>query len=270
MVRRFASALAVVIGLILAVAPPSAVETATLVQDGIGTAREIVDGDTLVLADGRSVRLVGIQAPKLPLGRANFPTWPLAEQARAALSDLTLGRRLTLSFGGARADRYRRVLAHLHIESQTRGQPGIWVQGEMLRLGLARVYTFADNRAMAAEMFAIERAARAARRGLWSDDYYRVLNPEETAGLVDTFQIVEGIVLKVQTVGGRTYLNFGPDYRTDFTASIPSSARRLFTAARIDPQLYAGSRVRIRGWLGSLNGPTIEVSHPEQIEEVRP
>ena len=47
----------------------------------IARAVEIVDGDTLILADGREVRLVGIQAPKLPLGRKNFRTWPLADEA---------------------------------------------------------------------------------------------------------------------------------------------------------------------------------------------
>ena len=38
---------------------------------------EIVDGDTLVLAGGRQVRLVGIQAPKLPLGRPGLEAGPL-------------------------------------------------------------------------------------------------------------------------------------------------------------------------------------------------
>lgn len=41
----------------------------------------VVDGDTVELAaplDGaREIRLVGVQAPKLPLGRKNFPTWLL-------------------------------------------------------------------------------------------------------------------------------------------------------------------------------------------------
>ena len=49
----------------------------------------VVDGDTVELTaplDGaREIRLVGIQAPKLPLGRKNFPTWPLAPQAKTAL-----------------------------------------------------------------------------------------------------------------------------------------------------------------------------------------
>ena len=39
-----------------------------------GVVREIVDGDTLVLEGGARLRLAGIQAPKLPLRRPDFPT----------------------------------------------------------------------------------------------------------------------------------------------------------------------------------------------------
>src|SRR5262245_858154 len=52
-----------------------------LAPGGEAEVSEIIDGDTLRLDDGREVRLVGTQAPKLPLGRPNFPTWPLAEEA---------------------------------------------------------------------------------------------------------------------------------------------------------------------------------------------
>jgi endonuclease YncB( thermonuclease family) len=74
---------------------------------------DIVDGDTLRIADGREVRLVGLQAPKLPLGRKGFRAWPLADAAKAALARLALGRRLRLAYGGRRIDRHRRILAHL-------------------------------------------------------------------------------------------------------------------------------------------------------------
>ena len=63
---------------------------------------EVIDGDTLLLDDGRPVRLVGIQSPKLPLGRAGFEAWPLAEEAKAALSELTLGREVASAMGGAK------------------------------------------------------------------------------------------------------------------------------------------------------------------------
>src|SRR3546814_20171745 len=62
----------------------------------------VIDGDTLVLADEREVRLVGIQTPKLPLGRAGFEAWPLAGEAKSKLEEIALGRVLDLGFGGRR------------------------------------------------------------------------------------------------------------------------------------------------------------------------
>ncbi len=223
---------------------------------------EVVDGDTLVLDDGRQVRLVGIQAPKLPLGRPGFQAWPLADKAKAALEDLALGKPVQLSFGGRRMDRHGRLLAHLHDAG------GGWLQGEMLRRGLARVYSFADNRALVPQMLALERRARAAGRGIWAHPYYRVRNAAETPKFIRGFQLVEGRVLQASVVKGRVYLNFGADWRTDFTVSLAPRDRRRFEAEGVDPRDYAGRRVRVRGWLKSFNGPMIEVTHPEQIEVI--
>ena len=56
-------------------------------------AHEIIDGDTLVLQSGVQVRLVGIQAPKLPLGRRGFTAWPLAEVRAPGRHELPAGLR---------------------------------------------------------------------------------------------------------------------------------------------------------------------------------
>ena len=81
-----------------------------------GVVESIVDGDTLVLKNGSEVRLVGIQAPKLPLGRRNFPTWPLAPEAKMLLTKLAIGKKLTLKYGGRKIDRHGRILAHLYLK----------------------------------------------------------------------------------------------------------------------------------------------------------
>ena len=235
---------------------------AGLQPGGSAVAVEIVDGDTLVLDTGQQVRLVGLQAPKLPLGRRGFRTWPLADAAKDALAELALGKRLALSYGGARVDRHGRLLAHLHDAA------GRWVQGEMLARGMARVYTFADNRALAEKMLAIERMARAARRGVWAHPFYRIRSPAEAAGDIGSFQIVEGRVADAAAVRGRVYLNFGADWRTDFTVSIAPRTLKLFEAAGRDPLSLQGRTVRVRGWIESYNGPSIEASHPEQIERL--
>ena len=231
-------------------------------------ATEIVDGDTLVLEDGRQVRLVGIQAPKLPLGRTNFETWPLAEEAKAALGALALGRPLRLAYGGRHMDRHGRLLAQLYATGAQGAER--WIQGALLEQGMARVYSFADNRALISEMLALERAARTGRRGIWTNPFYAVRDAEAAGGHLGTFQLVEGRVLEAAVVRGRAYLNFGADWREDFTATLAPEVRRRFEAEGIDPRDYRGVRLRVRGWLKSYNGPMIEVTHPEQIEVLAP
>ncbi|HET8728601.1 MAG TPA: thermonuclease family protein [Alphaproteobacteria bacterium] len=231
-----------------------------LVHEEGGLVVEIVDGDTVLLDDGREVRLVGLQAPKLPLGRPGFTEWPLAEAAWSALSGLVLERRIDLAYGGRRGDRHGRRLAHLIRDD------GLWVQGAMLAAGMARVYSFPDNRPAVSEMLAIERASRAARRGIWADPFYAVRRPAETHGLVDTFQVVEGRVLDAAEVRGRIYLNFGQNWREDFTVTIAPGDRRTFEEAGLEPAGWTGRRIRVRGWIGEYNGPVIDATHPEQVE----
>lgn len=230
------------------------------------TVSEVVDGDTVIVTpppDGApQIRLIGIQAPKLPLGRKGFKVWPLAAKSKSHLERLALGQAVTLYFGGARRDRHGRHLAHLFRDD------GVWVQGRMLADGMARVYTFPDNRAAAPAMLTRENAARRARRGIWRHPFYGV-RPIEAAALMrrlGTFQLIEGRVVEAARVKSRVYLNFGADWRTDFTVFIGGKARRAFEKAGTDLLGLKNRFVRIRGWLRKRNGPMIEASHPEQLE----
>lgn len=227
---------------------------------GTATVADVTDGDTLVLSDNVTVRLVGLQAPKLPLDRPNFKEWPLAKEARKALEELVLGRRLTVRPASKPVDRWGRTLAHLERDD------GLWVQGEMLRLGWARVYTFPDNRALAANMLALEREARAAKLGIWGHPYYAIVAPERAGRVVNTFQLVEGTVMDAAEVKGRIYLNFGADWKTDFTVLVPAKVRRTLARQGMDAAGFKGTKIRVRGWLKDYNGPMIEMTHPEQLE----
>lgn len=223
-----------------------------------------VNGDTLRLEDGRVLRLSGIDAPRPPAGADPARRWPLAEGAASLLADLAAGQPLTLAVEVAE-DRYGRVLAQA-----TRGD-GVWIQGEMLRRGLARVQTRADARARAPEMLALEAEARAARRGLWRTRAYGVRDAADTARLLrdrDSFQVVEGTVVAAAKVRDLIYLNFGHDWREDTTVTIGRAAARAFGKAGLDPVSLQGHVVRVRGWVAVRNGPMIEVTHPEQIERI--
>ncbi|MDX1422934.1 MAG: thermonuclease family protein [Kiloniellales bacterium] len=246
---------------------PVALELADRELADRGQVVEVIDGDTVRLDDGREVRLVGLQAPKLPLGRSGFEAWPLADEAKRALAELTLGREVGLGYGGRRVDRHGRALGQLY-RLDGAGEAESWVQGAMLEAGLARVYSFADNRALVADMLERERLARAKRRGIWADPFYAVRAADGLDGDVGSFQVVEGVVLDAAEVRGRVYLNFGEDWKSDFTVTLAPAVRRLFASEGIDPLDYGGKTVRVRGWVKSFNGPMIEASHPEQIEVV--
>lgn len=222
--------------------------------------KSVIDGDTLVLATNKQVRFVGIQAPKLPLGRKNFPEWPLAKEAKVYLEEIALNKMVTLYFGKTKRDRHGRILAHLKTDD------GLWLQDEMLRRGLARVYTFPDNRQLAAELYQAEQYARQKQQGIWTHPFYAVRAPFNLDRDIGTFQIIEGRILDTARVKGTIYLNFGQDWRTDFTVAIHSKARKLFETAGIDLLALKHKTLRVRGWLKKRNGPMIDATHPEQIE----
>jgi endonuclease YncB( thermonuclease family) len=231
-----------------------------------GTVASVEDGDGLTLADGRRVRLAGIDAPEPPPAAADgaAPGGSPAAAAREALAALALGKAVTLAFGAHPRDRYGRVVAQLTTAD------GLWLQGELLRRGLARVHSFADDRAMVPRMLAIEAEARTAGRGLWALPAWRVLTPREASDAIDSFQLIEGRVVAVGLHGGRTYVDFGADWRTDLSLSLDGRARRLCQSAGLDLAALAGRRVRVRGWLRLSSGPLIEITHPEQIELLSP
>ena len=246
---------------------PAVPSPAGLALAGEARVAEVIDGATVLLDDGETVRLAGILVPRpeqdgtKDRAEAGSGETRLAAEAHQALAGLVRGRLVGLAFASVRRDRHGRLRAHL-----VRGGDGAWIQGTLLEAGLARVMSLVHERAAVAEMLAHERSARAARRGLWAEPRYRVLAAAEAGDGLRSFGLVEGRVRRAAVVRGRGYLNFGADWRSDFTVSIAPRDRRRFEAAGIAVGDYEGRLVRVRGWIGSFNGPMIEATHPEQIE----
>jgi len=232
-----------------------------------GQVCSVLDGDTLYLKSGLKVRLSAIQAPKLPLGRAGFEAWPLAEESKAALQALTDGKSLQLYYGGERRDRYDRALAQTYTLADD-GTKDVWLQEEMVRLGMARVYTWPDTFQDSEKLYAAEIKARETKRGIWSNNYYRIRSPEPDilAQDIDSYQIVQGIVTSTADVRGQVYLNFGANYKTDFTIAIAKRDRKRFEKAGLDPLSLEGATVRVRGWIELSNGPMVWLDHPQRLE----
>lgn len=142
-----------------------------------GTATEVRDGDTFVMDSGLVVHLAGVEAPGYDQ--------PLAKDARGALERLVAHRKVQLAYGGEKRAR-EAALAQVYV--QTEGGRWVWAQQALLLEGHARVHTRRDNTARLAELTAAEDAARASKRGLWSDAFFAVRSPADLARSVEDVQ----------------------------------------------------------------------------------
>lgn len=219
----------------------------------IGTANvaAVRDGRTLMLDDGRELRLAAIEA---------------TDDSRTALQMLVGGRPLRLERLAAESDRYGRLVAFAFA-----GDGGQSMQEAMLADGQARVSARIGDKACAEGLLTIERAARTARRGLWADPNFAPLPAENIVRLQAErghFALVEGKVLSVRESGATIYVNFGRRWTRDFTVTILKRQQRTFAAAGVEPKQLEGRHIRVRGWIEQRGGPIIVAEAPEQIEVI--
>jgi endonuclease YncB( thermonuclease family) len=207
------------------------------------------DGRTLLLSDGRELRLAGIEA---------------APAGTALLRRLIEDKLVHLRGAVAARDRYGRTVGFATPEGASES-----LQEALLAAGEARVSAHLEDLACAEHLLTLEREAREGRVGLWGDPNFAPLRAE-LGPTLDTqrgkFVLVEGKVLSVREAGGTVYVNFGRHWTRDFTLTIPRRLRRDFTAAGLEPETLAGRRIRVRGWLERRGGPIVEATAPGQIE----
>lgn len=139
----------------------------TTAQPAGGEARaritRVVDGDTVIVAlNGRRERLryIGIDTPESV--KPGSPVECYGKEASKRNEQLTGGRTVRLEFDVERRDRYGRLLAYVR-----RNSDGLFVNAELVRSGYAQTMTIPPNVRYADRFLALQREARAARRGLW-------------------------------------------------------------------------------------------------------
>ena len=116
----------------------------------------VVDGDTIDVLDGSKkqhrIRFDGIDAPE----RGQ----PFSQRAKSTLSDLVFGKTVKVETEGA--DKYDRTIGRIYVDGKDVGLA-------MLEAGMAWHYTKYDQSKKYADG---EKAAKDARRGLWSDPHH--------------------------------------------------------------------------------------------------
>nr|WP_269137706.1 thermonuclease family protein [Pseudomonas sp. MMS21 TM103] len=195
--------------------------------------QRIVDGDTLRLQDGRSVRLIGLNSPEL--GRDGRSAEPFAEAARRRLSELVAANdgRVGLQLGREPKDHYGRTLAHVY-DGQGRN-----LEAQLLAEGLGYLVAIAPNVELVECQQAAERVARQSRVGLWRR------SPVQTPGQLSRggFALIEGRVERVERNRGGVWLALGDAV----VLRVPPQALDGFDIGWLHS--LAGRQVAARGWV---------------------
>ena len=223
------------------------------------TCAAVIDGDTIRLQNGETVRLIGIDAPEL--------SQPGGEMSRQYLTQLIQGKRITLDKGYEDRDKYNRLLRFVYIGNTC-------VNEEMIRQGYAEARYLSPDDPLREYYIQLEIEAEITGAGLWSDNIFQprsqldwdglpVINWSDAHKYYNQCVIVEGTIVKTYNSGIVCFLNFHTNYNY-FTAVIFASDSPEF--AEPPEFFYSGKRVLIIGIVLEYNGsPEIIVKTPDQI-----
>ncbi|MEM8833726.1 MAG: thermonuclease family protein [Pseudomonadota bacterium] len=232
-----------------------------------GRVDKIIDGLTFTLKDGTVVRLASIDIPDRYERQNN-----LYEQAVVTiLKDLfKSGTKVhlfqTRSSKEGRRNRMGHRLAHVVTDDDN-----IWIQGQLLQEGLAHVYNDPDQDELLAELLEAELKSMRAQNGIWDrSSPYFLRTPDQLDVSQDEFVVVQATPKKVATVRNNVYLNFGQNWKNDFTVMITPDQRKKLARNGVDPLSLANQPLRVRGWLREYNGPFIELEDIGHLQVLKP
>lgn len=285
--------------------PPAASRADEYTVKGPFAVHKVIDGDTLALANGEHVRLIGIDSPELH--HPELPVQRFSREATDYLLKMLDGQSVTLEIiPGEERDAYHRLLAYVYAGK-------VMLNEEMMRNGYAFAYAKGTHPRLT-QFMQLENEARRAHRGLW--DYsprdgrlaniierYGSLNPEgrdqfdaALDGVMARYPLeqqtatppspapalswreaekhegnavtIEGIIAATHNSGNVCFLNFDKNYKRTLTLVI---FQKRFAAFPPNPErYYKGKTVRVTGIVTRHGGrPEIVLERPEQIAVIR-
>jgi endonuclease YncB( thermonuclease family) len=218
---------------------------------------KVIDGDTLRLVDGRSVRLIGLNATET--AHKARKAEPFSQAAKARLQAL-IGEndgRVGLRAGQQSRDRYGRVLAHLF---DVHGQS---VEAQMLAEGMGFHVAINPNVSMSRCLQAAEQQARLARKGLWRQS--PVVAPDQLRH--GGFAVVRAHVERLDANRGGVWL----ELRGSLVLQIPQEIVGAFGDSLKE---LPGKDVEVRGWVIDRKGRAdsrrharwmLRITHPTML-----
>ncbi len=212
------------------------------------------DGFHLAAPDGAQIVLAGIAFPGGDAGDRDAASAAAyrAFAASGAISVVPTGQ----------PDRYGRIVGRVFAGD------GRLLEAELVRKGLAVVRPGSGDDGCDRALLALETIARRDRAGLWDDSKIVGKATDRTSLLARSglYALVEGRIVSVGYGSRMVFLDFGRNYRRDFTIMVPESLHPRLREAGIPVDSLEGRAVRVRGVIEESGGPAIRLTHPLSLE----
>lgn len=218
----------------------------------------------IIIEDGRQLRFANIFFPNAATN--NKPSQKIISFLRRHLSSKTI-----TFLQSSNPDRYERIPAHIITTTQNGSQK--WFQTQIIKAGmglfmpepLAKKYNaYCDSNALkqllqssshqntSDQDIALVPVYAADNKALWE--------------LEGHFVIVEGVVLRTHMSEKNIFLNFGTEWKSDFTAVVSADSKVSLHKHFKSFTDFEGKRLQVRGFLDLYNGPSMRLDHPLQVE----
>jgi endonuclease YncB( thermonuclease family) len=170
----------------------------------------VIDGDTIRLDNGETVRLIGIDAPEL--------SQPGGKESRQYLTRLILNKGVTLETGYEDRDKYNRLLRFVYLGN-------LCINEEMIKQGYAEARYLTSEDSIHEYYIHLEIEAETAKAGLWSENIFQprtnlrwgddipVIDWSVAHNYYNQYVIVEGTIVDTFNSGNVCFLNFDTNYQ---------------------------------------------------------
>lgn len=125
----------------------------------------IIDGDTIVLENKKTVRYIGIDTPEIKHQKTKLQCF--GEEASKKNKELVLGKIVRLEKDVSETDQYGRLLRYVFVPSASSGQD-IFINEYLVKQGFAYAATFPPDVKYHKLFVSAQNEARVNKRGLWN------------------------------------------------------------------------------------------------------
>ena len=214
----------------------------------------VIDGDTVKLDSGESLRLIGLDTPEI--GHEGNADEPGARAATNYLKSLLLHQAtVPVIFGTEKRDHYGRLLGHLFLKDGTN------IQALLLAGGYGTPLIMPPNLRFLDCYSATAAAAIAEKNGIWSYRRYQILKADKLTPAMGGYRRIRGIVARVNESRSAVWINIG----TYLALRIVRTDLKYFTG--VDFSRLKGKTAIASGLLYRRKGQArMRIRHPFDLQ----